>query len=213
VPVTSFQSATTDPFNYKLDKGDADLDRRHVFVANAVYVLPSFRQWGSIAHHALGDWQLNGIYTYLSGVPIDVQSGANTAGLEAQSTQRPDLVAGVPIYLDNGTQWLNPAAFKLPALGTFGNLGRGVIRMPSRKNVDFSVNKNWRIGERYGIQFRTEIFNVFNRVNYVSLETSDLSFNNTAGDPNLGKATAAGFGRFNRDAGPREIQFGFKFNF
>jgi hypothetical protein len=36
--------------------------------------------------------------------------------------------------------------------------------MPSRKNVDFSVNKNWRIGERYGVQFRTEIFNLFNRV-------------------------------------------------
>src|SRR6185503_1340172 len=114
------------------------------------------------------------------------QSGANTAGLEAQSTQRPDLVAGVPIYLNNGTQWLNPAAFRLPAAGTFGSLGRGIIRMPSRKNVDFSVNKNWRIGERYNIQFRTEIFNVFNRVNYVSLETSSLAFINTASDPNFG---------------------------
>jgi hypothetical protein len=213
VPVTSFQSATTDPFNYDLDKGDADLDRRHTFVANAVYVLPGFRQWGSIAHHALGDWQLNGIFTYLGGIPIDVQSGANTAGLEAQSTQRPDLVAGVPIYLNNGTQWLNPAAFRLPAAGTFGSLGRGIIRMPSRKNIDFSVNKNWRIGERYNIQFRTEIFNVFNRVNYVSLESSSLAFINNASDPNFGTATASGFGRFNRDAGPREIQFGFKFNF
>ena len=213
VPVTSFQSATTDPFNYDLDRGDADLDRRHVFVANAVYVLPGFRKWGSVAHHVLGDWQLNGIYTYLSGVPIDVQSGANTAGLEAQSTQRPDLVAGVPIYLNNGTQWLNPAAFRLPAAGTFGSLGRGIIRMPSRKNFDFSVNKNWRIGERYGIQFRTEIFNVFNRVNYVSLESTSLAFINNASDPNFGQATASGFGRFNRDAGPREIQFGFKFNF
>jgi hypothetical protein len=214
VPVTSFQTATTDPFNYDLDRGDADLDRRHVWIGNIVYVLPSFRNWGSIAHHTLGDWQLNGIFTYLSGVPIDVQSGANTAGLEAQSTQRPDLVPGVPIYLNNGTSWLNPAAFRLPAVGTFGSLGRGVIRMPSRKNVDFSINKNWRIGERYGVQFRTEIFNLFNRVNYVSLETADLAFNNNINDTaNFGKSTAGGFGRFNRDAGPREIQFGFKFTF
>jgi len=86
--------------------------------------------------------------------------------------------------------------------------------MPSRKNVDFSVNKNWRIGERYGVQFRTEIFNLFNRVNFTGLETADLAFNNNATDvANFGKSTAAGFGRFNRDAGPREIQFGFKFTF
>jgi hypothetical protein len=213
VPVTSFQTATTDPFNYKLDRGDADLDRRHTWIGNVVYVLPGFRKWGSFAHHALGDWQLNGIVTYLGGVPIDVTSGANTAGLEAQSTQRPNLVPGVPIYLNNGTSYLNPAAFSLPAVGTFGTLGRGVIRMPSRKNVDFSVNKNWRIGERYGVQFRTEVFNLFNRVNFTGLESADLGFNNTFGDPNFGHSTSSGFGRFNRDAGPREIQFGFKFTF
>jgi hypothetical protein len=212
VPVTSFQSATTDPFNFDLDKGDADLDRRHTFISNVVYVLPAFRNLG-FARHALGDWQLNGIFTFLGGTPIDVTSGANTAGLEAQSTQRPDLVPGVPIYLNNGTSYLNPAAFRLPAEGKFGSLGRGVIRMPSRKNVDFSVNKNWRIGERYGVQFRTEFFNLFNHVNFTGLETSDLAFQNTLSDPNFGKSTAAGFGRFNKDAGPREIQFGFKFTF
>lgn len=208
VPVTSFQSATTDPFNYNLDRGDADLDRRHTLIANLVYVLPSFSKWGSVANHILGDWQLNGIATYLGGTPIDVTAGANTAGLEAQSTQRPNLVPGVPIYLNNGINYLNPAAFSRPAVGTFGSLGRGVIRMPSRKNFDFSVNKNWRVGERYGIQFRTEIFNVFNHVNYVSLETADLGFGNSA-TPNL----SSNFGRFNRDAGPRELQFGFKFTF
>jgi hypothetical protein len=212
VPVTSFQTATTDPFNYNLDKGDADLDRRHTFISNVVYVLPSFRNLG-MARYALGDWQLNGIVTFLGGTPIDVTSGANTAGLEAQSTQRPDLVPGVPIYLNNGTSYLNPAAFRLPAEGRFGTLGRGVIRMPSRKNVDFSVNKNWRIGERYGVQFRTEFFNLFNHVNFTGLETSDLAFQNTASDPNFGKSQSAGFGRFNKDAGPREIQFGFKFTF
>jgi hypothetical protein len=214
VPVTSFQNATTDAFNYDLDKGDADLDRRHTFITNLVYVLPSFSNRNKAFQYLLGDWQLNGIFTYLGGVPIDVTSGANTAGLEAQSTQRPDLVPGVPIYLNNGTSWLNPAAFALPAAGSFGSLGRGVVRMPSRKNIDFSINKNWRIKERYGVQFRTEIFNLFNRVNYVSLETADLAFgNNVNNTDTFGKSTASNFGRFNRDAGPREIQFGFKFTF
>ena len=213
VPVTSFQTATTDPFNYDLDKGDADLDRRHTFIANLVYVLPSFNKWGKAANYILGDWQLNGIVSFLGGTPIDVLSGANSAGLEAQSTQRPDLVPGVPIYLNRGTQYLNPAAFALPAEGHFGSLGRGVIRMPSRKNVDFSVNKNWRIGERYGVQFRTEVFNLFNHVNYVSLSTADLAFQNNSTDPNFRKSTASNFGEFNKAAGPREIQFGFKFTF
>jgi hypothetical protein len=213
VPVTSFQNATTDPFNYDLDRGDADLDRRHTWIGNFVYVLPSFRSWGQVAHQVLGDWQLNGIVTYLGGTPIDVTSGANTAGLEAQSTQRPDLVAGVPLYLNNGINYLNPAAFSLPAAGRFGSLGRGVVRMPSRKNVDFSINKNWRVGERFGVQFRTEIFNLFNRVNFIGLETADLAFQNNASDPNFGRSNSPGFGRFNRDAGPREIQFGFKFTF
>ena len=208
VPVTSFQSATTDPFNYNLDRGDADLDRRHTLITNLVYVLPSFSKWGKAANYILGDWQLNGIATYLGGTPIDVTAGSNTAGLEAQSTQRPNLVTGVPIYLNNGINYLNPAAFSRPAVGTFGSLGRGVIRMPSRKNFDFSVNKNWRVKERYGIQFRTEIFNVFNRVNYVSLTTADLGFGNGATVNH-----SSNFGQFNKDAGPREIQFGFKFTF
>ena len=80
--------------------------------------------------------------------------------------------------------------------------------MPSRQNFDFSINKNWRVKERYGIQFRTEIFNLFNHVNFVSLETADLGFGNSA-VPGL----SGNFGRFNRAAGPREIQFGFKFTF
>src|SRR5437667_7038110 len=45
VPLAAFTNAATDPFNYNLDRGDADLDRRQMFVANAVYVLPSFKRW------------------------------------------------------------------------------------------------------------------------------------------------------------------------
>jgi hypothetical protein len=167
VPLTSFTANTSDLFNYDLDRGDADLDRRQMFVANAVYDLPSFQKWGSLAKNVLGGWQFNTIFSYLGGTPIDVLSGANTAGLGTGGNQRPDLVAGVPIYLKNGDkrQFLNPAAFALPGVGLFGNLGRGSIRGPSTTNIDFSVNKNWRFKERYGVQFRAEMFNAFNHAN------------------------------------------------
>jgi hypothetical protein len=188
VPLESFTNATTDPFNYTLDVGDADLDRRQTFVGNAVYEMPSLKKWGGIADKILGGWQLNGIVSYFGGVPLNVTSGTNTLGLAAGgTTQRPNLVAGVPIYLHgpNHTVWLNPAAFSLPGFGTVGpnlssrngSLGRGVIRAPSIKNVDFSVVKNWKVRERVGLQLRAEMFNAFNHANFNGIDTN-LAFNN-----------------------------------
>src|SRR6266498_704220 len=101
VPLAAFNNGAVDPFNFNLDRGDADLDRRQMLIANAVFVLPSFKTWGAIASQILGDWQLNGIASFLGGTPLDVTSGANTAGLAASfrnSAQRPTLVSGVPVY-------------------------------------------------------------------------------------------------------------------
>jgi hypothetical protein len=217
VPLTSFTGATSDPFNYDLDRGDADLDRRQMFVTNAVYELPSFQRWGAVANQVLGAWQFNAIASFLGGTPIDVLSNANTAGLRTGGNQRPDLILGVPIYLHTGDkrQFLNPAAFALPAAGKFGTLGRGSIRGPSTKNVDFSVNKNWRFREHYGVQFRAEMFNAFNHPNFGSNEVdAGLSFSQNKNDANFGKATNGDFGVIGSGyRGPREIQFGLKFSF
>jgi hypothetical protein len=215
VPLTSYVTAISDPFNFEQDHGDADLDRRHTFVANAVYELPSFDGLGDIGSAVLGNWQLNTIFTALSGTPLDVVSGANTAGLAVAGALRPDLVPGVPIYLDNDsdpTTWLNPAAFALPAAGSFGNLGRGAIRAPKIINIDLSVNKNWSFGERYGIQFRAEFFNVFNHPNFIGLDTN-LALENNITNANFGRSTNGVFGRLNATQAPREIQFGLKFSF
>ena len=213
----------TDPFNYSLDHGDADLDRRQMLVANAVYVLPSFKRWGVVASHILGDWQLNGIASFLGGIPLDVRSGANTAGLADSGTlaQRPNLVMGVPIYLHNpgdALQYLNPAAFSLPGVGQFGSLGRGAIRGPGITNFDLSVVKNWRVRDRYNLQFRAEMFNAFNHPNFNGIITG-LNFGqfeklgNGKPNPNFGKPLNPNFGRITATRGPREIQFGLKFNF
>jgi hypothetical protein len=218
VPLAAFNAGATDPFNYNLDRGDADLDRRQMFVANAVYVLPSFKRWGAIASHTLGDWQLNGIASFLGGTPLDVASGANTAGLAVSfrnSAQRPNLVSGVPVYLHNPSdplQYLNPAAFSLPEVGQYGSLGRGSIRGPSIKNFDLSIVKNWRMHDRYSLQFRAEMFNAFNHTNFNGIDAG-LRLNNVAGDENFGKPLNPNFGRITATRGPRETQFGLKFNF
>jgi hypothetical protein len=218
VPLAAFSAGATDPFNYDLDHGDADLDRRQMFVANAVYVLPSFRRWGAVANQILGDWQLNAIASLLGGIPIDVTSGANTAGLAASFAnlgQRPDLILGVPVYIQNAgdsLQYLNPAAFSLPAVGQFGNLGRGAIRGPGSKNFDLSVVKNWKMRDRYSVQFRAEMFNAFNHANFKSVDAG-LFLDNVAGGENFGKPLNSNFGRIIDTRGPREIQFGLKFSF
>ncbi|HYO62760.1 MAG TPA: carboxypeptidase regulatory-like domain-containing protein [Pyrinomonadaceae bacterium] len=210
VPTQSFISATTDVFNYNIDRGDADLDRRHSLVFNAVYALPGFREWGSVASKILGDWQLNGIASFYSGTPLNIILGTDVAGLGNSTTQRPNLVPGVPLYLDNGNDpalLINRAAFATPARGTFGNLPRGFVRAPGIKNVDFSVAKNWRFRERYGLQFRAEMFNVFNFVNFRGHNAS------VAGGGIENNLANGGFGRAGSTRGPREIQFGMKVNF
>lgn len=210
VPTQSFISQTTDVFNYDLDKGDSDLDRRHSFVFNAIYALPSFEGLGPVGSAVLGDWQLNTIASFYSGTPLNIFSGRDTAGLGGASTQRPNLVPGVDPYANNGNdpiQILNPAAFAFPANGQIGTLGRGSIRGPGIKNIDFSAAKSWRIRERFGLQFRAEMFNVFNFVNF---RAHNLSVAGGGIENNLSNG---GFGRANSTRGAREIQFGLKFNF
>jgi len=220
IPITSFTNSTTDPFNYALDKGDADLDRRQSFVTNMVYQLPSFKKWGSAGKHLLGDWQINAIYSYFGSTPVDILSGANTYGTAGNVNPRPNLIQGVPIYLhtSDSTQWLNPAAFALPGLGQIGSLGKGSIRGKPISNVDFSVNKNWLFKEKYGLQFRAEMFNAFNHTNFVGFN-NNLQFDGVqilaggAINPNFGKPTNGSFGQLTAAQNPREIQFGMKFTF
>ncbi|MGH9873442.1 MAG: hypothetical protein ACRD9S_13400 [Pyrinomonadaceae bacterium] len=217
VPLTSFTSATTDPFNFNLDKGDSDLDRRQMLVSNAVFQLPSFKQMGTLGSAVLGNWQINGIVTLLSGIPLDVntQAPGNYFGLASNAPAgfRPNLVSGVPIYLNgpDKTVYLNPAAFSLPAPGQFGNLKRGFVRQPGLQNVDFSVAKNWKVRERYGLQFRAEMFNLFNHTNFNGFDNGLGASFNTANQ--FTGFSNGNFGKLNSDRGPRNIQFGIKFNF
>lgn len=199
VALTSFTNTTSDPYNFGSDRGDADLDRRHTFVSNVVYVLPSFRSWGKAAEFALGDWQLNGIASYFGATPIEVSTFVNNLGVASAVGQRPDYT-GAPLYLNTGdpTQHLNPAAFAVPAAGRLGTLGKGSVRGKAITNIDFSMAKNWRFKERYGFQFRAEFFNIFNHANFVGFDLDTRSSN---------------FGRLLNVQSSREIQLGIKFTF
>lgn len=120
----------------------------------------------------------------------------------ALSTQRPNLVPGVPLYLDYGTTglWLNPAAFAIPAAGTWGNLGRNVLRAPSLFQIDTSISKKTRIRERAGAQLGLEIFNV---LNHPQLAAPSANISSTT---NFGRILAPVNTSPVRSGAPRQIQ-------
>jgi hypothetical protein len=124
------------------------------------------------------------------------------------SGQRPDLVPGVSIYPENQTvdNWFNPAAFKAPAKGTWGNLGRNVARGPGYYEIDTALQKKLPVTEHASLNFRAEAFNLFNHAIYAnpSGNFSSGSFGTITSILNRG---AVGTGT------PRRLQFALRLDF
>lgn len=82
-------------------------------------------------------------------------------------TERPNVIAGCNVYANQSVQqWYNPACFTPSAYGTVGNLGRNTLVGPGYVDTDFGVLKSTRITERFNLQFRAELFNIFNHPNF-----------------------------------------------
>jgi len=94
--------------------------------------------------------------------------------------------------------WYDPCAFSKPAPGTYGNLGRNTITGPGLSNVDFSAQKVFKPTERVNLQFRAEIFNLFDQAHFYA-----PAFNVFAG-------SAGGIGRLIATPGGRLTQLGLK---
>jgi hypothetical protein len=118
------------------------------------------------------------------------------AGLEAAFTG--------PLVQRNPNRWFNPNAFVLPAVGTFGNLGRGVFSGPGLTELDLSLFKNMSISKQARLQFRAEFFNALNHSNFGT--PSAIVFSGTAISPSAGIVTTAA-------TTPRRIQFCLKLIF
>jgi hypothetical protein len=158
-----------------LERGNSNFDVRHRFVATFSYDVPNFFK----KHPRLGSgWQLNGILTLRSGAPFHVNFFDDFNGT-GEFFPRPDLVGDPYAGTSTPDNFLNLSAFKVPCTldvsgscipGTqhFGSLGRNSLIGPGYSNFDFSVFKTTRLTERVNLQFRAEIFNLFNHPNFSS---------------------------------------------
>ncbi len=160
----SFQNA----LDRRGSRGLVSYDQTHRTTANFVWELPG-SNWKGAQGVVLGGWQVNGILTMASGFPYGLSQGAGDIGL-FNSSVRPDLVGQAE--LDNPTRKLayNPQAFQRvtcnvasrPDLCHYGSSGINILRGPGQRNVDFSLYKNFKLTERFALQFRWEAFNFFN---------------------------------------------------
>jgi hypothetical protein len=87
-------------------------------------------------------------------------------GGSSRNVRRPDVVAGVNPYLNQGLQFLNPAAFSMPAPGVYGNYGRNALHGPNLAQLDLTLSKQFRLTERHNMEFRAEIYNLLNHANF-----------------------------------------------
>ena len=197
-------------YNIDAEWGRAALDRRHVFSVNYIYELPFYRDQRGFVGKVLGGWQTSGIVTFNTGLPFTpTTSNLDQAGLgiisPASTVGRPNALcdpnAGAP---HTQQQWFNTACFQSNAAAVaagitrVGDSGRGIINGPSTRRVDFTMAKNLRFTETFSLQFRAEVFNIFNWVNFRSIQTN---------------VTNAAYGQVISTRDPRTMQFGAKIYF
>jgi len=203
------------PLDSSIDKGPSAWHTPQTFSANASLDLPfgPGRRFGSGATGAWGKviegWRINTIVTLADGPAVNIEGSAGRTC--ASCSTRPDLIPGADNSPNTGdpNQWFGAVEdnFAQTERGYFGNLGRNTGVGPGLATVDFSILKNISMGETASFQFRTELFNVFNRTNLHAPERTRGAFGRS------GRVNGS-FGQIRNTATTsRQIQFAMKILF
>ncbi len=157
-------------------KGNAAFDVRHNLYFQTSYPLP-------LGHSLLlRDWQISGVGSIRTGLPLTVTVSRSTAVMPDGNNvaQRPNIVPGISLTPPGGQtadHWINPAAFSIPAAGTWGTAGAGIIEGPGLFQFDTALQRAFKITEKTKLSLRIEGFNVFN---HPQLGTPTLNFSSPA---------------------------------
>jgi len=231
------QAFPQDPFDTSLEKGPSSFDVTHAFglsLAQDLY-LDRVPFLDRASKKITAGWEMLSISTMSSGAPFTVYSGIQQTGVGSSGVDRPDQIAepnlstarknredyfgaggnngpdffSIPVFLPGGTG---------PNQGRFGTLGRNTFRGPAFYDYDFAFIKDTPFGrrqsgvERVSLQFRAELFNIFNIVNMgLPANILGVSTNNRGGTPSASISTTNGFGFISKTAGnSRQIQLSLK---
>jgi hypothetical protein len=188
------------PFDLSAERGLSSFNQKHKFTADYLLELPfgHDKRWlsGNTPWRAIaGDWQWSGDWTIASGLPFTPRflNDVNDVNTGTNSTLRPDVVPGQSVSLSNPSiaQWFNTAAFTAPPengngqLLAYGNALRNGIIGPGTRVLDMAFTKLFPLKEARVLEFRAQATNIFNLVNYSSIDTNFDT-------PQFGKVTAAG---------------------
>ncbi len=204
-------------FNY----GPADHDQSHIFTANYIWDIPGLGQRldNRLVKALFDGWQLSGTTSFVTGRPKSVgvtYSGGITDNTGGEVNARPLVLCNpnrrVDAAPDGTPRFVDAACFARPLTrGEIGNASRNMIRRPGVINSDLAFFKNVRLRENLRLQFRWEMYNLFNHTNFNDVDTDlTLTLNTTTGQVTQ---TNARFGQPITARSPRVMQGSLRINF
>jgi hypothetical protein len=213
--VDIYQNAYAPGANYGL----SDFNAADTLIGQVVYELPfgTGRQFAlhGVAEQILGGWRVSSVTQWHTGTPYtpviqnSVGEGIDPgldSSLSAGSTLYPEVIGNPNVSNPTRHEWFNPAAYANPAYGTFGDSGRNNLIGPRFFNADFSVAKRFSFHERFNLEVRADMFNVFNHVNYAHPDADVGYVKGVLADTTSGTITGP-------SSGQRIIQVGAHFTF
>ena len=202
------------------ERGPSDFDVRHSFTGAASYDLPSPAD--NYLKALFGGFSLDAMFIARSAFPVNVITGANA--IQGNGVSRPDLVPNVPLYIDDplapGGWRINRSAFTIP-VGRQGTLGRNALHNFPMWQLDMSLRRQFKLTERWKLQLRAEVFNIFNHPNFI-IGDLERRLNNlttfgvatTMLGRGLGSGgSSGGFNPLYQVGGPRSVQLAAKLTF
>lgn len=232
VSADSLNSTPSSGFDPRQDRGPSDFDIRHAFNGAFTYDVPTPEVAG--IRELMANWSIDAIVTARSAAPVNVTYGAPNIAF-GTSTFRPDLVEGIPLYLDDpsvpggrrlnnqvtivpGNPFTQLGPFRQPAVARQGTLGRNALRGFPVWQLDLAVRRQFNLSDRIYTQFRAEIFNILNHPNFAdptsSLRSGTFGVSTTMFGKSLGSGGfVGGFNPLYQIGGPRSIQLSLKIGF
>jgi len=190
------------------DNGLSGYDRTHVAVVDFIYDIPLLRHSENrLLRSTVGGWQVSGIVTMESGLPINITDGNNQGGNFVGGANRPN-TPGTVAYPHTVAQWFNPQGWSFPTLGAWGTFPHNGLRGPGMDNWNMSLFKSFILSESRGsrLELRLETFNTWNHTEFNGVGTGFNGYNSN-GTPK------GNFGQVTSTFDPRILQLGGKIYF